>query len=121
VRIDDKHELAQPVLHWLPGILVREMHLFAGLFVIGKRHAREHHNIISCGRATVMTELGWQVIEGPCQFKSPAGTKRALYIHEPMIWTGVHRTNATNIEDAEAELMLADVVHELEAESCGSR
>lgn len=108
VKIEQEHDLAQPILHWLPGILVREMHLFAGLFVVGKRHAREHLSIISCGRATVMTERGWQVIEGPCQFKSPAGTKRALLIHEDMIWTTVHRTDATTIEAAEADLMLAE-------------
>lgn len=113
VRMLPDHPMAQPVLHFMPGVLMREMHLFAGLVVVGKRHAQQHFSIISCGRATVTTEAGTQVIEGPCEFMSPAGTKRVLAVHEDMIWTTVHRTDATNIEDAEAELMLAEPALEL--------
>ena len=110
VVIREDHDLAQPRHHIMPGVYIREMHLFAGLVVVGKRHAQQHHSIISCGHATVTTEMGTQNIEGPCQFMSPAGTKRALWVHEHMIWTTVHRTDATSLEEAEAELMIAETL-----------
>lgn len=106
VRMDDKHELMQPILHWIPGVLIRELRMFAGAFIVGKRHAQRHHCVVSCGIATVMTERGWQVIEGPCQFTSPAGTKRVLFIHEDMVWSTIHRTDATSLEEAEADVIL---------------
>lgn len=99
---------AQPRLLWTPGILMRTIFLPAGLKVTGKRHAQEHGNIVSCGRATVYTEEGVQEVVGPCEFVSPAGTKRLLVIHEDMVWTTVHRTNATTIEEAEAELIIPE-------------
>lgn len=114
-RIGPDHDLAEPRHHIMPGVYIREMHLPAGLVVVGKRHAQQHFSIISCGVATVTTEMGTQVIHGPCQFMSPAGTKRALKVHEGMIWTTVHRTNASSLSEAEAELMLAEPMLEAEA------
>ena len=43
--------LAQPVNHIMPGVYIREMHLFAGLVVVGKRHAQQHFNIVTKGPA----------------------------------------------------------------------
>lgn len=114
VKIDEHHELAQPTHHIMPGVYIREMHLFPGLVVVGKRHAQQHFSIITHGSATVTTEAGTQVIQGPCQFMSPAGTKRALWVHEPMVWMTVHRTDATSLEEAEAELMISEEVLEME-------
>lgn len=113
VKLDERHDLAQPRHHIMPGVYIREMHLFAGLVVVGKRHAQQHFNVISKGRATVTTEWGTQVIEGPCQFMGNAGTKRALWVHEDMVWTTIHKTNATSLEEAEAELMIAEPLVQL--------
>ena len=113
VRITPEDDLAQPINHLMPGVYIREMHLFAGLLVVGKRHAQQHFNIVSKGRATVTTEMGTQMIAGPCQFMGNAGTKRALWVHEDMVWTTIHRTDATTLEQAEAELMIAEPLIEL--------
>jgi hypothetical protein len=106
-RITPDHPLAQPRNHLIPGVYIREMHLAPGLWV-GKRHAQQHFSIITCGRAHVTTELGTHLVDGPMQFMSNAGTKRALWVHEPMVWTTVHRTDAATLEEAEAELMIAE-------------
>lgn len=112
-KITPEHELAQPLNLATPGVYVRTMILRAGLRVVGKRHAQEHISIVSCGRATVMVEEGRQEIVGPCQFISPAGTKRFLHVHEDMIWTTVHRTNETDMALVEADLMIAEPLAEL--------
>jgi hypothetical protein len=104
---------AQPRLLWTPGILMRIMPLKAGTRVTGKRHAQEHGNIVSGGRATVYTEEGVTEVIGPCEFISPAGTKRMLVIHEDMVWTTVHRTDAKTLEEAEAELIIYEPLLEL--------
>lgn len=106
VRITPDHDLAQPRHHFMPGVYIREMSLFKGLCVVGKRHAQQHFNIVTKGKATVTTEMGTQLIEGPCQFMANAGTKRALLVHEDMIWMTVHQTNASTVEEAEAELLI---------------
>jgi hypothetical protein len=113
VRITPDHDLAQPRHHIMPGVYIREMHLFKGLCVVGKRHAQQHFNIVTKGKATVTTEMGTQLIEGPCQFMGNAGAKRALLVHEDMVWMTVHKTNATTLEEAEAELMIAEPMIDL--------
>lgn len=112
VKVTPEHELAQPRNHLMPGVYIREMHLVPGLWV-GKRHAQQHFNIISSGIATVTTEMGTQLVDEPMQFMAPAGTKRALWVHERMVWTTVHRTDAESLEEAEAELMIADPILEM--------
>jgi hypothetical protein len=112
-RITPEHEIAQPGHFLTPGIYVRVLRMRAGLRVVGKRHAQEHVSIISCGRATVITEEGLQVIAGPCEFVSPAGTKRVVHVHEDMVWTTIHRTDKTDLAEIEAELILPELELEM--------
>lgn len=107
-KITPEHEMAQPLNLTTPGVYARTVLLPAGLRVFGKRHAQEHINIVSCGRATVMTEEGKQEVIGPCQFVSPAGTKRFLHVHEDMVWTVVSRVSSADMEEIEAELIIAE-------------
>ena len=98
-----------PVTHrYLDGIYVREVLMRKGLIVVGKIHKQEHIAIISKGKATVLTEDGLKVIEAPCTFKSPPGVRRALYIHEDMVWTTIHRTDETDLDAIEAQLIAKD-------------
>ncbi len=106
VKIKRGDPLAQAVNHFSPGIYAREYHMHAGMRIVGMRHTQEHINIVSCGRATVYTEEGVTEVIGPCTFISPAGTQRFLHIHEYMIWTTVHRTDAQDEESALADLSI---------------
>ena len=105
-RITPEHEFAKPINHHTQGVYVREFRMRAGMRIIGRRHAQEHINIISAGRATVFTELGKQEIEAPCVFTSPAGTQRFLHIHEDMVWQTIHRTDETEEEKIIAALTI---------------
>jgi ribosomal protein L37E len=106
--ITHEHEVAQPLNLTTPGVYTRILRMKAGLRVVGKRHAQEHINIVSCGRATVMTEEGMAEIVGPCEFISSAGTKRFVWVHEDMVWTTIHRTDETDMHKVEASLIIPE-------------
>jgi quercetin dioxygenase-like cupin family protein len=108
VGFTDKDPQAQPILHQTKGILVREYRIAKGTVLVGKRHAQEHICIVSAGRILVTTENGAQEISAPCHFVSPAGSKRAMHALEDTVWTTIHRTDALDIESAEAELIIAE-------------
>jgi len=98
-----------PVQHeFLDGVYMRTVFMKADTIVIGKIHKQEHVAIISQGRATVLTEHGVLEIKAPYLFKSPPGARRALRIHEDMVWTTVHRSDHTDIESLEEQLIAKD-------------
>lgn len=98
----------QLIHHLSPGIYVREFRMMAGSIIVSHRHSREHIVQVLAGRATVVTEYGTEEIEAPATFISPAGSKRILFNHTDTIWTTTHRTDATTIEEAEAELIIQE-------------
>ncbi len=113
-----------PVIHeFLDGIYVRTVKMAAGSIIVGKIHKQEHIAIISKGRATVLTEHGVLEIEAPYVFKSPPGARRALRIHEDMVWSTIHRTDHTDLRDIEEQLIAKDfddpVLAELEKRARG--
>jgi quercetin dioxygenase-like cupin family protein len=97
-----------PVSHFSQGLYVRELRMPKGHTIVGKRHAREHVVVVSEGRCICITERGSEELVAPCSFISPAGEKRALYMLEDTTWVTIHRTEATNLEDAEADLILSE-------------
>ena len=96
-----------PLKHsFVDGVYVREITLPAHSIIIGRIHRHEHFNFITKGRVRCVTESkGVEEIVGPCSMVSEAGTKRVLYVYEETIWTTVHRTDATTVEDAEKEVI----------------
>lgn len=98
-----------PVQHdFLDGVYMRTVFMKAGLVVVGKIHKQEHVAIISRGSATVLTEHGVVEITAPYIFKSPPGARRALRIHEDMVWTTVHRSDHQDLESLEEQLIAKD-------------
>ena len=87
------------------GIYVREIFMPAGTVCVGKIHRHDHPNFLMKGRVTVVTEEGGiQELQAPLSMISPAGTQRAVYVHEDTIWITVHlnpdnETDLKKIED----------------------
>ncbi len=102
-----------PLTHeFADGVYIRTITLPAGAIIIGKIHKHKHLNFITRGRVRCVTEgKGVEEITGPCTMISEAGTKRVLYAYEETVWTTVHRTDATTVEDAEKDAV---------AESCSA-
>lgn len=95
--------------HFAPHSYGREMFLPAGLVVVGKIHRHAHISVISKGRVQVFTEHdGVQELSAPCTFVSHPGTKRVVHVLEDTVWTTVHVTDKTDIEDIEREIVADD-------------
>lgn len=74
----------------------RQIFLPAGMIIIGGLHRYSHFNKITAGKVTMVTEHGGvELLEGACEMISPAGTKRALIVHEDTYWMTEH-----TVEDA---------------------
>ncbi|MCA8407960.1 hypothetical protein LGN09_23930 [Burkholderia cenocepacia] len=94
-----------PVRHlFAPGIYAREMTIPAGVVLTGAVHRTEHLNIVSKGRITVSTDDGMKEVCAPFIFVSKPGTKRVGYAHEETVWTTIHATTTTDLDELVEEL-----------------
>jgi hypothetical protein len=96
-----------PLQHvFAPGAYARTMRIPAGTTIVGKIHKHAHLNILSQGTVCVMTETeGDRQLTGPLTMVSPPGTKRAVYAITDAVWTTIHLTNSTDLEEIEAEVI----------------
>ena len=96
-----------PLQHvFAPGAYARTMRIPAGTVIVGKIHKHAHLNILSQGTVCVMTETeGDRQLTGPLTMVSPPGTKRAVYAVTDAVWTTIHLTNSTDLEEIEAEVI----------------
>ena len=99
-----QHELAKlpqieltPTHTFVPGIYIRTVTLPKGSTWTGKKHLFDHASFV-VGDVTVVAIDGQRRLTGANFFASPAGTKRAIYVHEETIWRTVH-ANPTEERD----------------------
>jgi hypothetical protein len=52
-----------------------------------------------------MTDEGVTRIKAPATWVSKAGTKRLIYVHEETIWSTIHQSENTVVEDLEKEIV----------------
>jgi hypothetical protein len=99
-----------PLFHsFADGVYVREIQIPAGELLVGKIHRHSHPNFLLHGKVTVITEEGGQeTLTAPCYMISPAGTKRAVYVHEDCSWVTVHVTDETDLEKIEEYVIAKD-------------
>lgn len=86
----------------------REMSMKKGSLVIGKIHKFENLNIISKGKALVVSSDGAKVVEAPCTFVAQPGAKRVIVALEDLVWTNVHGTPETDVAKIEEEFIAKD-------------
>lgn len=96
-----------PLIHtFLPGKYIRSIFLPAGTVIIGKIHKFEHPHTLWSGRVHVLTEQdGREEIVGCFRGMSPAGVKRAIYVHEDTIWSVYHDTDLTDLAEIEKQVI----------------
>jgi len=86
------------------GLYAREIQTPAGQIIVTKIHRFAHPFFLLKGKAIIVTEEGEKTIEAPYWGITPAGTKRALYIVEDVIWVTVHRVNIKENGTTEQDL-----------------
>lgn len=103
-----------PVFHHFGnGSYAREMHIEAGVILVGKIHRHSHPNVLSKGKVSVSSEFGTETFEAPRTWVSEPGIKRMIYAHEDAVWTTFHVTDSVDLDEIEKEL-IAESYNELE-------
>lgn len=105
----DRHVFLDAHHTFIGGIYARQLFIPAGVLIAGRIHKGEHISVISQGVIEVVTEnvmtgeTESEIYESPCQFTSPAGTKRMVLAREDTVWTTFHKhdgqQDAAGIED----------------------
>ena len=91
--------------HQISGtVYARTIYIPAGTILTGAAHKKDHINIMQ-GDISVSTDDGMKRLTGQHILSTKAGMKRIGYAHEDTVWTTVHHTNLTNIEEIENELV----------------
>jgi hypothetical protein len=90
------------------GMYCREVWRDADVVVVGKVHRKEHFYVVVSGTVVITTDDGVQRLTGPALLMCMPGTKRAVYSETPALCMTLHRTDATTVEAAEAELVEED-------------
>ncbi len=101
VELETKHYFAN-------GMYAREVFRPAGTTIVGKIHKHEHLFIVTKGCILVWTDGDETRMEAPCVLVSKPGTKRATYAETDAVAMTVHRTDKTNLDEIEAEIIEAE-------------
>jgi len=103
-----------PIEHYqIDGVYVRSMFIPAGTILTGKIHNFESIAILAKGRIRITNGTDSYVIsEGHIMVDKP-GVKRLGYAETDVIFITVHRTDNTEIDDIEKELV-SDTFEEYE-------
>ena len=81
----------------------------AGTLIVGKVHRREHFYVVCCGTVRVTDGDGpAQEFVGPAVLVSKPGTKRAVFAMTDATCMTVHRTDETDLDAIERELIEPD-------------
>lgn len=94
--------------YFADGMYCRKLWRPAGCLIVGKVHKKEHLYIVATGSVKVTTDEGVKEIKAPMVIVSRPGTKRAVLALEDSTCITVHRTDKTDLDDIEEELIEPD-------------
>lgn len=103
-------QIALPTAHhFADGVYVREMRCPAGATIVGKVHKRPHFFILAAGEMTVTGDgMPPRLIAAPAVIVSGPGIKRVGHAHTECVCLNVHRTDSTDLDIIETELIEPD-------------
>ena len=94
--------------HFANGMYCRKLFRPAGTLIVGKVHKHEHLFILAYGELTIWTETGMRRIGAGTVIESKPGTKRVTLAHEDSLAMTIHRTEFTDLDQIEAEIIEAE-------------
>ena len=94
--------------YFADGMYCRELWREAGTLIVGKVHLKEHFYIVANGLVRVTTDSGVKDVRGPTVIVSKPGTKRAVLALEDSTCITVHRTDKTDLDEIEKDLIEPD-------------
>lgn len=89
-------------------VYARQILIPKGGLVVGKIHKHANMNIISKGDVSFLSIDGVERVVAPHTFVASPGAKRVIYAHEDTVWTTIHGTHLTDLDNIEAEFIAVD-------------
>lgn len=91
------------------GMYCRSVFRVAGTLVVGKVHKKEHFFVLVSGEMSVWSaDQGVKRVVAPYVWVTKPGTKRVTYAHTDSTAMTVHRTDLTDLDAIEKELLEDD-------------
>jgi len=90
------------------GMYSRRVFRKAGTLIVGKVHLKDHFFICTKGEIIAWTEKGMKKLSAGDIIECKSGTKRVTLATMDSIGTTVHRTDKTDLDEIEAELIKPD-------------
>lgn len=89
----------------IPGVYVRVLYIPAGTALTGKIHKTKHISILAHGELCLATKDCATKVSAPRVFIDEPGTKRLGYAVTDVTFINIMRTDITNIDEIETELV----------------
>jgi hypothetical protein len=90
------------------GMYCRKVFRLAGTLIVGKVHKHHHLFLCAMGEIIAWTENGMKRLQAGDVVESKPGTKRVTLAVTDAIGVTVHRTDKTDLDEIEAELVEPD-------------
>ena len=91
-----------------PGMYCRRVYRPAGTLIVGKVHKEPHFFMCAKGEIIAWTEVGMRKLQAGHVVESKPGTKRVTLAVTDAIGITIHRTDKTDLDEIEAELIEPD-------------
>lgn len=91
--------------YFADGMYARKLTRQAGTLIVGKVHKKEHFFVIAKGTLIIWTEGGMKELSAGTVLMSKPGTKRVTLATEDSVGITFHRTDSTDLDAVEAELI----------------
>lgn len=91
-----------------PGMYCRRVYRPAGTLIVGKVHKEPHFFMCAKGEIIAWTEAGMRKLQAGDIVESKPGTKRVTLAVTDAIGVTIHRTDKTDLDEIEAELIEPD-------------
>lgn len=91
-----------------PGMYCRRVYRSAGTLIVGKVHKEPHFFMCAKGEIIAWTEAGMRKLQAGDVVESKPGTKRVTLAVTDAIGITIHRTDKTDLDEIEAELIEPD-------------
>jgi quercetin dioxygenase-like cupin family protein len=91
-----------------PGMYLRKVYRPAGTLIVGKLHKEPHFFLCAKGEIIAWTENGMKHLYAGDVVESKPGTKRVTLAVTDAVGITIHRTDKTDLDDIETELIEPD-------------
>ena len=93
---------------FVPGMYCRRVFRPAGALIVGKVHKQPHFFLCAKGEIIAWTETGMRRLQAGDVIECQPGTKRVTMAVEDSIGITIHKTDKTDLDEIETELVEPD-------------